>query len=31
VVLLALAAGGLAVFATYSFLEARYRKVLRAV
>lgn len=30
VVLLALAAAGLLVFATYSFLEARYRKVLRA-
>lgn len=30
VVLLALVAAGLVVFATYSFLEARYRKVLRA-
>jgi hypothetical protein len=30
VVLLDLAAAGLLVFATYSFLEARYRKVLRA-
>jgi hypothetical protein len=30
VVLLAFAALGLLVFATYSFLEARYRRVLRA-